>query len=173
MTKLVVGIGIPGSGKTTALKAFAEKNGYNYISPDDIRQELTGDAKDQSKNGEVWQLAYDRLAGALKLDRDVVFDATFTEGERRKELLKFARENGADKIQGVFADVSLEVARERNQNRERMVPDHAMERMNEALKAAPPMIEDGFDALFTIDEFQNMLSAERDLDENVEMKRFR
>jgi predicted kinase len=41
MSKLILGIGLPGSGKTTALKPFAEKNGYIYISPGDIREELS------------------------------------------------------------------------------------------------------------------------------------
>jgi len=37
MKKVIMGIGIPGSGKTTILKEFADKNGYEYICPDDIR----------------------------------------------------------------------------------------------------------------------------------------
>lgn len=50
MSKVIVGIGLPGSGKTTALKPFADKNSYIYICPDDIRAELTGNPADQSKN---------------------------------------------------------------------------------------------------------------------------
>jgi dephospho-CoA kinase len=46
MAKIIIGIGVPGSGKTTALKPFAERNTYTYISPDDIRAELTGNAAD-------------------------------------------------------------------------------------------------------------------------------
>lgn len=172
MTKLVVGIGIPGSGKTTMLKAFAEKNGYVYICPDDIRVELTGGYTNE-RDREVWDLARQRMLESFQKGESVVFDATQYRPNDRKDLLKFARENGAEHIQGVFADVPYEVAKERNQNRERVVPEHAMERMNDALKATPPMIEDGFDALFTIDEFQKMVTAERDLGENVEMKRFR
>ena len=42
MKKLIMGIGIPGSEKTTVLKTFAEKYNYSYICPDDIRLELTG-----------------------------------------------------------------------------------------------------------------------------------
>ena len=34
------------------------------INPDSIREEMTGDAADQSKNREVWEEAY-RRAGAL------------------------------------------------------------------------------------------------------------
>ena len=173
MTKLVVGMGIPGSGKTTTLKMFAEKNSYTYICPDDIRLEITGDMKDQSKNAEVWQTAYERLGQNLKQGSSVVFDATFTKPHDRKELLKFARENGADHIQGVYVDVPYEIAMERNQQRDRVVPEHAMDRMRDSLKNTPPMIEDGFDALFTLDEFQKLVCAERDLGENVEIKRFR
>lgn len=50
MQKVIIGSGIPGAGKTTILKKFAEKYGYTYISSDTIRTELTNDVNDMSKN---------------------------------------------------------------------------------------------------------------------------
>lgn len=155
-----MGIGIPGSGKTTALKPFAEQNQYVYLCPDDIRIELTGNSADQSKNREVWTKAHERVADALKNGETVVFDATFARDSERKNFISFAREHGATKIQGIVADVSFEIACERNLARDRVVPEHAMERMHQMLLDVPPEIADGFDSLFFIDEFQKLKQVE-------------
>jgi len=172
MKKVIVGIGIPGSGKTRVLKAFAEKNGYEYICPDDLRQELTGDAKDQSRNPEVWSIAKKQLKNLLEQNESVVFDATFVDSEQRKDFLFFARSSGADKIQGVFMDIPFEVAKERNEKRERIVPEQEMERMNALLHGAPPEITDGFDSLFVLNQSGELVRAEAKGKEGVIEKEF-
>jgi predicted kinase len=89
MSKLIMGIGIPGSGKTTALKPFAEQNAYAYLCPDDIRIELTGNSADQSRNREVWAEAHKRVAHALENGETIVFDATFARDSERKNFIAF------------------------------------------------------------------------------------
>ncbi len=160
MSKLILGVGLPGSGKTTALKPFAEANGYVYISPDDVRAEVSGNASIQVDMREVWDLVHARTKDALERGENVVVDATFVKDWERKDFISFARANGATKVQGVFADVSYEVASERNKERERVVPEHAMERMNRFLVGDEPSIEDGFDSVFSINEFQELEKAE-------------
>lgn len=151
MSKVIVGIGIPGSGKTTFLKSFAEKHQYVYVCPDDIRVELTGDAKDQTKNKEVWECAHQRVFDAMK-EHTVVVDATFVNADQRKMFLSLLRRNGAEKVEGILVDTPIEIAKERNQKRERVVPEHVLERMSYFLKKDMPCIKDGFDTLLTIDE---------------------
>jgi predicted kinase len=160
MQKVIMGIGIPGSGKTTVLKGFAEKFGYTYICPDDIRKELLGNAIDQSKNREVWSEAYKFVGDALQRGETVVFDATFVTEKIRAEFINFARERGAEKIQGVYLDAPLEVAKERNSGRERVIPEYAMDRMHNNLKKEPPKINEGFDSIFTLDEQQQLARVE-------------
>lgn len=160
MAKVIMGIGIPGSGKTTLLKPLADKYSYTYISPDDIRAELTANAADQSVNREAWDEAYRRTADALKRGETIVFDATFAKGHERRDFIGFVRDNGAKKVQGIFAAVPLEVANERNLERERVVPSHAIQRMHESLKEDPPVIEDGFDSVLDINEFQELERGE-------------
>lgn len=168
-----MGIGIPGSGKTTALKPFAEKNNYSYISTDEIRKELTGDDSDQSKNKEVWEEAYKRVVESLNKGESVVFDATFAKDIQRKEFIDFARKSGADRVQGVFAAVPFEVANERNKLRNRVVPEHAIMRMDEMLKENPPIIEDGFDSVFDINELQELERAEIEIKNKIIIKEFK
>jgi predicted kinase len=156
MKKVIIGIGMPGSGKTTTLKKFATKNDYFYICADDIREEFTGSATNQSKNKEVWIEAYRRVKEQLTAGKTVVFDATFTNQGQRKDFLTFARENGAEKIQGIYLCVDLNTAKERIQNRERKVSEFVLERMNRDLEYFPPELNDGFDSLCVLDEQQNL-----------------
>lgn len=173
MVKVILGIGIPGSGKTTALKPFAEKNTYSYISPDEIREELTGSMADQSKNSEVWAESYKRVADALSAGETVVFDATFARDSERKSFISFAREHGAEKVQGVYAKVPFEVASERNSLRDRVVPSHAMARMNDMIGDNPPSLDDGFDSLFEINELQELEQAEMRHEDKYISREFR
>jgi len=160
MAKVIMGIGFPGAGKTTFLKSFADKYGYVYICPDDIRRELSGDAIDQSKNAEVWGKAYQLTKEAIGEQKTVVFDATFANHNERKKFVEFAHQNGATKVQGVFIDVDLETAKERNENRERIVPEYALERMYDNLQRFyPDLLSDGFDGLFILDENQELIEA--------------
>lgn len=167
-----MGIGIPGSGKTTLLKEFAEKNGYGYISPDNIRAELSGNAADQTRNTEVWQIAYDRLAEQLNSGQTVVFDSTMTEPEKRAQFINFARKNGVEKIYAVHTDVPLETAKERNATRERVVPEDVLDLMDNNLKDNPPSVDEGVDMVFTFDEYQKLLEAERMHEGEVTHKSF-
>lgn len=162
MKKVIMSVGIQGSGKTTALKELAHKYGYTYLCPDDIRKELSGDASDQSRNGEVWEESRNRLKNLLSTEDVVVFDATFTYENQRIDFIRFAKENGAEKVQGIFFDVPLETAKERNLKRERIVPEHAIDRAEASLRRREPTTADGFDSVFTLNEFSNLMKSQVD-----------
>ncbi|HEY4488959.1 MAG TPA: ATP-binding protein [Candidatus Paceibacterota bacterium] len=145
----LMAIGLPGSGKTTLLKPLAEKYGLVYINRDDIRKELLGDAHGQSRNKEIWQEANRRTAAALSEGKGVVLDSTFLEKWKRKDMIDFLRENGADRIVAVFFNVSPKIAAERNSARELVVPDEGMDWMRQKLADEPPEVTEGFDALYS------------------------
>lgn len=156
----ILAIGIPGSGKTTVLTPLAQSRGFTYINRDDIREELLGDATDQSQNKRVWEEANRRTALALLAGRNVLLDATFIESWKRKDMISFLREHGASRILGVKFTTPLEVAQERNQLRDRVVPEHVLKDMHETLVSFPPTIEEGFDALYTDAELPELISKE-------------
>lgn len=152
MKKVIFGIGIVGAGKTTTLKKIAGKYGYEYICPDDIREELTGNAADQSRNEEVWTIACDRMRISLSnKDTNVVFDATQTIPMVRRDFIKRARDYGAEKIQALLFSVPFETASERNMSRDRVVPQEVVEGMYAQLMETPPSINEGIDSIFKID----------------------
>lgn len=153
MKTAIIGIGLPGSGKTTVLKKLAARNGAAYICPDDIRLELTGNAADQSRNKEVWNETYRRIHAELNAGHNVVVDATNAKQPDRLRLIAHCRPK-ADQIHGMWFVAPYRVVLERNQGRERVVPDFAMGLMAGWLEACPPTEAEGFDRLVEYNTFK-------------------
>ena len=148
--KLILTSGIPAAGKSTWLKLLLEDNPeMELICPDDIREQLTGDAADQSKNAEVWQMAYELLHVAFMGEKDVVFDSTMVDKKSRKAPLKIAKKYGAEKIAIAFP-VTLETALERNAGRDRKVPDFIIEKFFKRFTL--PSKSEGFSQVIIVDE---------------------
>jgi predicted kinase len=150
---VVIGIGLPGSGKTTWLRQFAADTGAAYFCPEDIRERLSGDAGDQSCMDEVWAELYDGVAIALRNGHNVVIDAT---NYRRYDRLKLIRHcwQYTDDITGLWFVTPAPLCQQRNIARSRMVPAHAMARMEHHLTRWPPSRGEGFTELLLIDTSQ-------------------
>lgn len=82
--KFIIPVGISGSGKSTWINANRKSNTV-VISPDEIRRELTGNISDQSKNNDVFVLAFKKAIDALNNGNDVIFDATNVTSFHRKK----------------------------------------------------------------------------------------
>jgi len=131
-------VGLPGSGKSTWL----ERQGITAISSDWIRQVLADDATDQTIHARVFLTVRYLLRHRLAIGRLVSYvDATHLTPEERRPYVKIAQWYGCD-VEAVYFDVPLDVCRERNLRRNRVVPDEALERM--ALKLTPPELAEGF-----------------------------
>ena len=141
-------IGIPGCGKSTWIKNQQfPPNETVTVSMDDIREELTGDTSDQSRNAEVAGIAKSRYQKALQNETPIViWDATNVQRKYRRELIQTAKNNGY-KVVGVWFDIPLEVAKVRNSERERVVPEHVLDRMYMSLNQNPPSRDEGFDVI--------------------------
>lgn len=149
--KVILSIGIPGCGKTTALKPLAEKLGYDYINRDEIRLELTGDPTDHTMEQEVSKIAYERLAEALQFG-GVVIDSTLAKRKDRIETVEACRELGATEITALWFKIPFEECLRRNKKRERQVPEAVLIRMQKMLDLDPPTPEEGYDNLAVVSE---------------------
>jgi predicted kinase len=136
--RIVVLIGLPGSGKST----YLERMGVTALSSDAVRQLLADDPNDQSMQGRVFATLRYLLRQRLAIGRPVTYlDAThLTPGERRP-YIRIAAAYDCE-VEALFFDVPVEVCLERNRRRDRVVPEEAVHRM--AAKLAPPSLKEGF-----------------------------
>lgn len=146
---VLIGIGIPGAGKTTHLNQYALDRGLIRLSPDDIRERLLGDYRDNSQNTLVWQRLYAQIRAVL-YGGSVIVDGSGTNPMYRRQDIELYRSWGAEKVIGVVFEVPLEIALARNAEREKPVPEEGVRHFYELLTQYPPALEDGFDELYVI-----------------------
>jgi predicted kinase len=135
--RIVLLVGLPGSGKSSWAKG---KEGV--LSSDALRELLIDDATNQNIHARVFRVLRDLLKHRLELRRPVSYvDATNLTPYERRPYIKLADLFDAE-IEAVFFDVAVKECIRRNRDRERVVPEEAIQKMTERL--VPPDVKEGF-----------------------------
>jgi predicted kinase len=143
MSRVILLVGVPGSGKSTLAQKL-EKKGFIVLNADMIRQEVWGDAAEQKEPQKIFGILYERLEELLKQGKDVVVDNTNLSFKLRKQITDRARKAGYSDIQLWLLDVPLEVCLERNEKRDRAVPEDVVANMfMELNRAGRPKSSEG------------------------------
>lgn len=149
MTRLILLIGLPGSGKSFLARQLVAECPYRQlISTDAIRAKIFGDESIQGPWILVWQEVQRQFQQAVRVTSEAIYDATNAERSARREALALARKTGFQRLSGVWLDVPVDICLQRNRQRSRQVPDEVIWRMNKKLCSCPPTLADGFDELF-------------------------
>ena len=141
MTEFIMLVGLPASGKSTYAEKLKEQ-GYHIHSSDAIREELTGDVNAQDKNTDVFAVLHKRVKDDLSNRISCVYDATNMSMKRRKTFLNEIKKYNCRKKCVLFI-MPVEVCKERNNTRERKVPDNVFDKMLKQFDV--PMRYEGWD----------------------------
>lgn len=146
--KLILLVGIPGSGKTTYAENYIPDypKESKHFSSDLIRAELYGNESIQGNPAEVFSLMQKRAVEALNEGYDVIYDATNITRKDRASIIsicpKFA------KIEAHIIWAPIETCIERDSKRDRTVGKEVIDRMLKRFQA--PYYDEGIDEIKVI-----------------------
>jgi len=136
--KLIITVGLPGSGKSTYLAQL----GVNAISSDEIRRLIADDPHDQSMNARIFATVRYLVRQRIASGRPLTYvDATYLTLWERKPYVRLAQRYGCE-LEALFFDIPVEICIARNQARDRVVPEAAIQEM--ARRLVPPSASEGF-----------------------------
>ncbi len=142
--KLIVLVGLPGSGKS----AWAGRQPFRALSSDDTRLLLADDPTNQTIHRRVFATIRYLTRQRMELKRPVTcIDATNLTRWERRQWIRLA--DAAEAVpEAVFFDTPLEVCLERNRGRTRVVPEDVVREM--ACRLEPPTVREGFLRVVTL-----------------------
>ena len=153
MPKLILLIGLPGSGKSS-LTGSMQRSCSNLIviSTDAIRAKLFGNEAVQGEWLLIWREVGQQFQQAAQRiqqggGKTAIYDATNAKRSHRKEVIALARSIGFTHITFLWLDVPLSLCLQRNQQRDRQVPEEVIHRMYRQLSDAPPSLREGIECL--------------------------
>ena len=150
--KLIILVGIPGSGKSTYAKDYIKKNPDTlHLSSDKIREELWGSESVQGDPSEVFSIMQSRAVEALKNGTDVIYDATNINRKDRSHIIDICPRFAQIEARIIWA--SIETCIRRDAERKRTVGKSVIDMMLKRFQ--PPFYDEGFDDIKIIlpDEF--------------------
>lgn len=130
---IIMLIGLPGSGKSTWAKEYANHQGarYHILSSDAIRKELYGKEEIQGIPKEVFGLLYKKAEEFCEKGENIIIDATNLSSNKRKAFIKrFKHFNPF--LQAVVFHTPVETCIERDKERSRHVGEGIIIKMSKS-----------------------------------------
>ena len=145
--KLIMLVGIPGSGKTTYAKEYAQIHDETiHISSDSIRAELYGDESIQGDPATVFSLMQKRTVEAINSGKNVLYDATNMTRKDRAGIIAACPRHAQIEAHIIWAPI--EICIERDANRERTVGKAVIDKMLKRFQA--PYYDENIDEIIVV-----------------------
>ena len=155
MKILILMCGVPASGKSTVANNLAqhfEEQKVIVVSMDAIREKWFGTRKCQDRGDEVYAQSIDDVLSAFESCDIVIYDATNRTRKARRKLVETIQKYYDCLVYCVFMDTPLEVALERNANRDKsiQVPPAVIHRMFDTFEPPREENEEYFKEIYII-----------------------
>lgn len=146
MNRLIIMVGIPGSGKSSYAKKLLEANpSWEYVSRDEVRYEfVTDQAHYYDHENDVYREFCNRIDKFLLQEKTVIADAThLTKGSREKLIQNL--QVIPDEVYAVVMKTPFEICMQRNSARQGItrVPDKSMYSMKSRYRV-PNMVGESY-----------------------------
>lgn len=147
MQKLIMMVGIPGSGKSTYAKKLEDENNI-VLSTDAIRGEVYGDEAIQKDHKQIYQLLFSRAKQALAKGKNVILDATYSNIYDRQRTLDAFSDLNLYRV-AIVISTPLKECLKRNKNRDRVVEEDVIRRYYNGFEF--PTKNEGFDEIIVVE----------------------
>ena len=126
MAKMFLMCGHPGSGKSTYARELARKNGYRYLSIDDMYATFNGDPTSHDNKFDVWMTFFRQIHAAEVAGQDIVVDTNAPTRADRYEFLNWFPDFEHHLI---WVNALEELCLENNKHRSRVIPEDQMKKL--------------------------------------------
>jgi len=144
LSKIIMFVGLPASGKSTIAKEISKKENAVIHSSDDLRKKIFDNINDEDHNDELFKELHRRIKKDLIEGKNVIYDATNISYKRRKGFLEELKKINCYKDCYLVA-TPYEICLKRNQERERKVPDYVIKKMYKSFYI--PQYYEGWDKI--------------------------
>ncbi|MFW5891636.1 MAG: AAA family ATPase, partial [bacterium] len=128
MNKIIMLVGLPGSGKSVYAEKLEKEENYIIHASDRLREEMFGDSTNNENNHQLFQKLHKRIKNDLSENKNVIFDATNISYKRRRAFVQEIKKYNCKKECYLIA-TPYELCLKRNKKRNRQVPEHVITRM--------------------------------------------
>ena len=144
MVEFILTVAVSGAGKTTW--AHQHDDTHLVVDSDEMRLRLFGDESFQGDNARVFNEMLTITRNALRAGQSVIYAATNLVSKRRINLLKeLRREFPNVKYKCVVFNTPIEICRERNSKRSRVVPAFVIDKQVKQFQM--PFYNEGWDEI--------------------------
>jgi predicted kinase len=148
-------IGLPASGKSTLAEFLAKTIAGVVVSTDSIRDLLYCDPSIQGDWAEIEVEVFRQIQITIARRQSVIYDATNASHTWRTQFLERVADFEDVRWIGWYLKTPIDLCKQRNQMRDRQVPDPVIDRMADDLNQISPEIDEGMAKIYSVPFLSN------------------